>query len=62
MNPAVSGTPPCGSAVAVECWTLDRENPVTNPLHIMAPLMATRDVVAVSRHGKNKILVLDTWQ
>ena len=27
---------------AVECRTLDRENPVTNPPHIMAPSMATR--------------------
>ena len=30
------------SGSAVECRTLDRENPVMNPLHMMAPLMATR--------------------
>ena len=27
---------------AVECWTLERESPGSNPLHMMAPLMATR--------------------
>ena len=30
----------CGSAV--ECRTLERERPGSNPLHMMAPLMATR--------------------
>ena len=30
------------SGLAVECRTHDRENPVSNPLHAMAPLMATR--------------------
>ena len=27
---------------AVECRTLERESPGLNPLHVMAPLMATR--------------------
>ena len=27
---------------AIECWTLERESPGSNPLHMMAPLMATR--------------------
>ena len=27
---------------AVECRTLERESPGSNPLHMMAPLMATR--------------------
>ena len=44
-----------GSAVELECRTLDQENPVTNPLRIMAPFMATSCVGITPR--QNKILV-----
>ena len=42
-------------SAAVECRTLDRENPVTNPLHILGPLMATRYGSVTPR--QDKILV-----
>ena len=46
------------SGSAIECRTLDRENPVMNPLHIKAPLMATHCGGVTPQ--QNKILVC-TW-
>ena len=44
---------------SVECRSLDRGNPVTNHLHVIVPLLATRcGTVTVLRHNNNKILVL----
>ena len=48
----------CGSAV--ECRTLDRENTLMNPLHVMASLMAIRYGGDAPQEKQNPCAVLDT--
>ena len=45
-------------AQCLECRSLDRENPVTNPLHIMVPLVVTRYGSVMPRQKQNPCTVL----